>query len=86
MTIRMYANRKKLALDDVTVSLSHTREHAKDCEDCDEQPRQIETLDRKISFKGDLSETEVDRLMEIADKCPVHRTLLGEIRITSELV
>lgn len=86
MTIRMYANRKKLTLDDVTVTLNHSREHVKDCEDCDEQPRRIETLDRQISFKGDLTEAEVEKLMEIADKCPVHKTLLGEIRITSELV
>ncbi len=86
MTIRMYANRKKLALDDVTVKLSHTREHRKDCEECDEQPRQIETLDRQISFKGDLTVDEVEKLLEIADKCPVHKTLLGELEITSRLV
>jgi putative redox protein len=85
MTIRMYANRKKLQLEDVKVKLSHSRDHVTDCEGCEDQPKKIETLDREISFKGDLSQAEREMLMEIADKCPVHKTLLGEISITSRM-
>ncbi len=84
MTIRMYANRKKLPLDDVTVKLYHTRRHVEDCEGCDESPKRIETLHREISFTGDLTEAERNRLLEIADRCPVHRTLEGELLITTE--
>lgn len=86
MTIRMYANRKKLKLEDVKVKLSHSRDHVTDCEGCEDQPKKIETLDREISFTGDLSQAEREKLMEIADKCPVHKTLLGEISITSRMV
>jgi len=86
MTIRMYANRKKLQLEDVKVKLSHSRDHVTDCEGCEDQPKKIETLDREISFTGELSQAEREKLMEIADKCPVHRTLLGKIRMTSRMV
>jgi len=86
MTIRMYANRKKLRLEDVKVKLSHSRDHLTDCEGCEEQPKKIETLDREISFIGDLTQAEREKLMEIADKRPVHKTLLGEISISSRMV
>ncbi|MGB1237294.1 MAG: alpha/beta fold hydrolase [Pseudomonadales bacterium] len=87
MTIRMYANRKKLALDDVSVTLSHSRTHIKDCQDCDsEKPQSIEVISREITLKGDLTDAQKQRLMEIADKCPVHKTLHGNLSITSTLV
>ncbi len=86
MTIRMYANRKQLPLEDVSVLLKHNRDYFSDCEDCDEKLRQIETLSREISFQGDLTDEEQARLMEIADRCPVHKTLLGELEITSTQV
>jgi uncharacterized OsmC-like protein/fermentation-respiration switch protein FrsA (DUF1100 family) len=86
MTIRMYANRKNLQLEDVKVKLRHSRDHVTDCEGCEDQPKKIETLDREISFIGDLTQAEREKLMEIADKCPVHKTLLGEISITSRMV
>jgi uncharacterized OsmC-like protein/fermentation-respiration switch protein FrsA (DUF1100 family) len=86
MTIRMYANRKNLQLEDVKVKLSHSRDHVTDCEGCEDQPKKIEILDREISFIGDLTQEEREKLMEIADKCPVHKTLLGEISITSRMV
>ena len=85
MTIRMYANRKKLPLTDIRVELTHSRDYVTDCENCDDEPRKIETLARQISFTGDLTDAEQKRLMEIADRCPVHRTLLGDIDITSQL-
>ncbi len=85
MTIRMYANHKKLPLDDVTVTLSHDREHVKDCEACDEAPQKIEVINRTVTLVGDLSEEHRQRLLEIADRCPVHRTLHSELEIRTEL-
>jgi uncharacterized OsmC-like protein/alpha-beta hydrolase superfamily lysophospholipase len=82
MTLRMYASRKKLALDDIEIKLVHQRVHAEDCVDCNDK---IERITRSISLKGDLSEEQKQRLMEIADKCPVHRTLESDPQIVTEL-
>ena len=84
MTLRMYAARKKLPLDHVRVTLEHRRVHAEDCADCDEKDRKIEVISREITLAGALSDAERARLMEIADKCPVHRTLKSEIRIVTK--
>ena len=86
MTIRMYANRKNIPLDDVSVELSHSREHLQDCEDCDTEPRKIEVLQKYVTLKGELSDQQRQRLLEIADKCPVHRTLHSELEVRTELV
>ena len=85
MTLRMYANRKELPLEDVDIVLAHSREHARDCEDCDEAPRKIEVLTRRIRLTGDLTDAQRQRLLEIADRCPVHRTLEAELHIRTEL-
>ena len=85
MTIRMYANFKKLPLDDVTVTLDHDRQHVTDCEGCDEAPQKIEVLNRTVSLKGDLTEENRQRLLEIADRCPVHRTLHSELKVRTRL-
>jgi uncharacterized OsmC-like protein/fermentation-respiration switch protein FrsA (DUF1100 family) len=85
MTVRMYANRKSLPLEHVSVTLKHSREHVTDCEECEDEPRKLEVLSREISFTGDLTEAQTSRLLEIADKCPVHKTLLGDIRISTTL-
>lgn len=68
MTIQMYTNRKKLNLDEVSVRLRHSREHATDCEGCDETSQHIEKIERDISFKGDLSDAEIEKLIRIADR------------------
>ena len=81
MTIRMYANRKGWPLEDVAVQLEHGREHVSDCEGCDAEPLRLEVLTRAIRLAGDLSDEQRQRLLEIADRCPVHRTLEGELRI-----
>jgi putative redox protein len=83
MTLRMYANHKKLPLEDVSIKLVHERVHATDCIDCDGK---IERLTRRISLVGDLSEEQRLRLLEIADRCPVHRTLESDPKIVTELV
>jgi uncharacterized OsmC-like protein/alpha/beta superfamily hydrolase len=85
MTIRMYANHKKLPLDDVTVTLSHDRQYIDDCEGCDEKPQNIEVINRTVTLKGDLSEKDRQRLLEIADRCPVHRTLKSDLKILTQL-
>ena len=83
MTLRMYANRKKLPLEDVSIRLVHERVHAEDCIDCDGK---LERITRRISLVGDLSDEQRRSLLEIADKCPVHRTLESDPQIVTELV
>lgn len=85
MTIRMYANRKGLPLDDVQVKLRHHRRYADDCEGCEKEAGKIDVMEREISFQGDLDAAQRSKLLEIADKCPVHKTLTGEIRVTTDL-
>ena len=85
MTLRMYANRKKIALDDVSVELCHDRRHVEDCEGCDTEPRKLEVLQKYITLRGDLSVEQRQRLLEIADRCPVHQTLHADLDIQTEL-
>jgi putative redox protein len=81
MTVRMYAARKKWPLEKVTVTLRHSRIHAQDCADCETETGQVDRIERVIRFDGDLDADQRQRLREIADKCPVHRTLHSEIII-----
>ena len=81
MTLRMYAERKGLALQSVEVRLSHERIHAKDCEDCETDKGMLDEIHSEIHFVGNLDETQRKRLLEIATLCPVHRTLSSEIKI-----
>jgi uncharacterized OsmC-like protein len=67
------------------VQLSHAREYLEDCQGCDEEDRRLEVLSRVIALGGDLSDEQRARLMEIADRCPVHRTLSGRLSIRSEM-
>jgi putative redox protein len=83
MTLRMYANLKKLPLEDVSVRLIHERVHAEDCVDCESK---VERITRRISLRGELTEEQRGKLLEIADKCPVHRTLESDPKIVTELV
>jgi uncharacterized OsmC-like protein/pimeloyl-ACP methyl ester carboxylesterase len=85
MTLRMYADRKKWPLDGVRVELDHSRIHAEDCADCETESGQISRIERRIEVLGDLDAEQRRRLREIADRCPVHRTLKGEIDIATSL-
>ncbi|GAB5451248.1 MAG: bifunctional alpha/beta hydrolase/OsmC family protein [Halioglobus sp.] len=86
MTLRMYASRKSLPLTQVQVLLRHTRDYHKDCEHCeDEEPRKIEVIERTISLTGQLDDEQRQRLLEIADRCPVHRTLHSELKVRTRL-
>ena len=85
MTLLMYARRKGWPLEDVEVRLSHQRDYARDCAECDTTPVQIDQIERRIRLKGSLDQAQRARLLEIAEKCPVHRTLTGTIRVTDSL-
>lgn len=84
MTMRMYADRKALPLDRITVTLKHRKIHAEDCAECETKQGMLDQIDRVISIEGALDADQRKRLMEIADKCPVHRTLTSEIRIVTK--
>jgi putative redox protein len=86
MTMRLYADRKSLPLERVTVTLKHSKIHAKDCEECETREGMLDQIEREILIEGALDEEQRKRLMEIADKCPVHRTLHSEIRIVTRAV
>ena len=83
MTLRLYAARKKWPLERVTVRLTHDKIHAQDCESCETTDGRIDKIDREIMMEGPLDSEQQARLLEIADKCPVHRTLHSEVVITT---
>lgn len=86
ITLRMYADRKGWPLERVAVTLRHDRIHARDCEECETKARKVDSIERDIALEGDLDAEQRARLLGIADKCPVHRTLHSEIRIATRLV
>ena len=81
MTLQIYARRKEWPLEKVEVSLRHSRIHAADCQDCETKEGRIERIERYISLTGPLSDEQKQRLLEIAQRCPVHKTLMSEISI-----
>jgi putative redox protein len=85
MTLSMYAERKGWDLRAVDVTLSHAKIHAEDCADCETREGRIDRIEREIALEGDLDGEQRARLLEIADRCPVHRTLTSEIVIRSRL-
>ncbi len=86
MTLRMYADRKGWPLERVVLSLRHDRRHGADCEHCDDPKARLDHIDVEIQLVGELDDAQRARLMEIADRCPVHRTITGDLRFTTELV
>jgi putative redox protein len=84
MTMRLYADRKSLPLERVTVTLKHSKIHAEDCAECETKTGMLDQIDRVIAIEGALDAEQRKKLMEIADKCPVHRTLTSEIRIVTQ--
>jgi uncharacterized OsmC-like protein len=81
MTVGLYARRKQWPLENITVSLRHSRIHAKDCEECETKEGMLDRIETEIELTGSLSSEQRAKLMEIAAKCPVHRTLKSEINI-----
>ncbi len=86
ITLRMYARRKEWPLRGVRVKLRHYRVHAKDVEDSEKESGQVDVIDKDVELEGELTEEQRKRLFQIAARCPVHRTLLNEIKIRSELI
>ncbi len=85
MTLRMYADRKSWPLERVRVTLRHSRIHAKDCADCESTVGFVDQIDRDIELTGDLDDTQRQRLLYMADRCPVHQTLTSEVHVTTSL-
>jgi uncharacterized OsmC-like protein len=81
MTLRLYADQKKIPLRRTEVRLKHSRIYAKDCAECETKEGMLDRIERIITLEGDLTDGQRIKLMEIADKCPVHRTLTSEINI-----
>ena len=81
MTIRLYAERKGWPLARIRVALQHRKIYARDCADCETREGKLDEIERRISFEGNLDAEQRQRLLEIAEKCPVHRTLHSEIKI-----
>ena len=84
MTLRMYAKRKGIPLEKVTVNLEHDRIHAEDCESCENQVQKVDRIRRVVRLDGDLTDTQRQRMLEISEMCPVHRTLMNQMQILTE--
>lgn len=85
MTLRMYAEQKQWPLQNVRVTLKHDKVYARDCAECETKDGKVDRIERAIRLDGPLDAAQKARLMEIADKCPVHRTLMSEIHIPTRL-
>jgi uncharacterized OsmC-like protein len=85
MTVRMYAERKQWPLEHVSVRLRHRKRHAQDCQDCEARDARLDHVDREVSLTGPLDPAQRQRLLEIANRCPVHRTLEAGLTVTTTL-
>ena len=85
ITIRMYAKRKQFPLERVRVKLTHKKIHADDCADCETRQGKVDEITREIFLEGNLSDEQRQRLLEIANRCPVHRTMTSEIKVRTKL-
>ena len=86
MTIQMYAKRKEWKIDNVEVHTNYSKSHAEDCENCESDAAKIDTFERKIKLTGNLDEKQKERILQIADKCPVHKTLHSETQVITRLI
>lgn len=85
MTIKMYVNHKGWEIEDVYMELRHNKSHDEDCENCEDAKSKIDVIEKEVIVEGDLSDDQVERILDISKKCPVHRTLMGDITIKSSI-
>ncbi|GAB5407872.1 MAG: hypothetical protein BalsKO_02370 [Balneolaceae bacterium] len=85
MTVKMYAERKGWEVGDLYMELRHNKSHVEDCKTCEDPTSKIDVIEKELIIMGDISLEQKEKLLEISKKCPVHRTLLNEIRIESSL-
>lgn len=85
MTVKLYANRKKWPVGDMYLEMRHNKRHIDDCSHCEEPSSKIDFIQKELIIKGDLTQEQRDKLLDISQKCPVHRTLKGDIKIESSL-
>ena len=87
MTVHLYARRKQWPVETVTITINHRKVAADECEDCETKgAAKVDIIDCEIGFEGELDEAQIARLAEIADRCPVHRTLTSETRIRTTVI
>lgn len=85
MTVKMYAQHKEWPIENLYAELRHNKRHTEDCENCDDPKSKIDHIEKELIVEGDLTEEQIDRLLEISNRCPVNRTLLGDIKIESSI-
>lgn len=85
MTVKMYAEHKGWPVEDLYIELRHNKRHDEDCINCEDPKSRIDFIEKELIVEGDLSEEQVNRLLEISDRCPVYRTLTSDIRIESSV-
>lgn len=86
MTMRMYAQRKKIPLRNIIIRLSHNKIYAEDCENCETKEGKIDSIDVEVNLIGELTPEQRQSLLDISEKCPVHRTMMSEVKINSDLI
>lgn len=85
MTVKMYANHKGWELDDIYMELRHNKRHDEDCDNCEDPKSKIDVIEKELIVEGDLTDEQMDRILDISQKCPVHRTLMSDIKIESSV-
>lgn len=85
MTVKMYANHKDWPVENLYIELRHNKRHDEDCINCEDPKSKIDYVEKELIVEGDLTDKQIDRLLEISNKCPVNRTLLGDIKIESTI-
>ena len=85
MTLRIYINHKQWPVDDIRVRLKHSREHQQDCEGHNDKDCKLDVIEKEITITGDLDEKQIERLLEVADRCPVHKTLMSDLKVETHL-
>ncbi|GAA5523102.1 OsmC family protein [Aliifodinibius salicampi] len=85
MTIKMYVQHKGWPLEDVYMELRHNKRHAEDCDNCEDPKSKIDVIEKEVIVEGELTDKQIQKILEISQKCPVHRTLMQDIKIESSI-